>query len=160
MKHTLGTALGAIGRVDILLYVTFLTAALLYYPASAIPLDAAGVVEQYRGWIWATFVIGVSGLLVRAAIPILALFDTRLQRVTAARARDREIAEIDEVESALPETGATTVRYLVLRFNEDGRVVTRSQISEPWPYDISTARLALANQDILRSGLRWRIETQ
>jgi len=98
--------------------------------------------------------------LVRAAIPILAIFDTRLQRVTAARAKDREIAEIDEVEPALPETGATTVRYMVLRFIEDGRVVTRSQISEPWPDDISTARLALANQDILRSGLRWRIETQ
>lgn len=109
MKDALDTALGIIGDVRVLLFITFASAALLYFPASLTPPGAASVIEEHRGWIWAAFVIGLSGLLVRAAMSIIALFGIGMQRIAAARKRDREIAEMGEVLRTLTKEEAALV---------------------------------------------------
>lgn len=109
MKDALETALGIIGNVRVLLFVTFGSAALLYFPASLTPPAAASFIELHRGWIWAAFVIGLSGLFVRAAMSIIALFGTGMQRIAAARKRDREIADMGEVLRTLTKEEAALV---------------------------------------------------
>lgn len=109
MKDIFDTALGIIGDMRVLLFVAFGSAALLYFPASLTPTSAASVIEQHRGWIWITFVIGLSGLFVRAAMAVGALFRAIARRIVAARKRAREVAEMGEVLHGLTKEEAALV---------------------------------------------------
>lgn len=109
MKDIFDTALGIIGDVRVLLFIAFGSAALLYFPASLTPAGAASVIEQHRGWIWAAFIVGLSGLFVRATMAAIGFFGAGARRIAAARKQAREVAEMGEVLRGLTKEEAALV---------------------------------------------------